>query len=440
MGVALTAVLFGAMLAQGPGGGARDAVDGSWFLRRQLSEPWCLAGVRVIDVRSGAVLEGAQIVITGDQITSISTDFPPDGARVVEAPGKYVIPGLFDLHAHVLSPSPFYPDALTPEEALARLLDAGVTTIRLLPLFTEDAVSWAGRVQKGELLGPLIVPTGGVMERDPERTSFGFGDPRTAASWVERDALAGARWVKIYNSMDAESLAAIVSTANKHGMKVCGHAEGVPPLEAVRAGQATVEHAISFPLSCLGAHASSAGPQDLGELTAWRWEQSDPERVDELLTVMREHGAAWVPTLVVSEAMLESGAHDGRELAGGDLSERMRAALARAAGYAVRQHRAEGLIGIGTDFPIDGVEPGKSVHRELELLVELGGATPLEALQMATLSSADILDVDALLGAVEPGRLASFVVLDGNPLADVSNLRRVSLVVHAGRVHEPGAR
>ncbi len=118
---------------------------------------------------------------------------------------------------------------------------------------------------------------------------------------------------------------------------------------------------------------------------------------------------------------------------------RLREALRKSARLAVQLHREGGLVGIGSDFPIDGVVPGASVHRELELFVELGGATPLEALQIATLSSARILGFDELLGAVEPQRVANLVVFERNPLEDISNVRSVQYVIHDGRLLEVGA-
>src|SRR5678815_1213804 len=88
-------------------------------------------------------------------------------------------------------------------------------------------------------------------------------------------------------------------------------------------------------------------------------------------------------------------------------------------------HRKGGLVGLGTDFPIDGVAIGESVHREMELLTTRGGATPLEALQVATLRSAAILDAETLLGTVEVGKLASLVVLSKNPLDDIASTRTI---------------
>ena len=92
---------------------------------------------------------------------------------------------------------------------------------------------------------------------------------------------------------------------------------------------------------------------------------------------------------------------------------------------------------MGTDFPIDGLRPGESVHRELELLVSLGGASPAEALRMATLDSARILGLDGLLGGATPGRIADFVLLRENPLEKISNLRTVVAVIHRGVLRRP---
>ena len=96
------------------------------------------------------------------------------------------------------------------------------------------------------------------------------------------------------------------------------------------------------------------------------------------------------------------------------------------------------MVGLGTDFPVDGVLPGDSVHREMELFVTEGGATPLEALQIATIGSAGILRHETLLGAVEPGKLAHLVALRANPLENIAHTRQIAFVVHDGRVHRVG--
>ena len=154
-----------------------------------------------------------------------------------------------------------------------------------------------------------------------------------------------------------------------------------------------------------------------------------------LLETFKTNETGWVPTFVVSERIAAAGAHDFRPLSGGD-AETLSQATRTAAKLAVQFHRIGGLVGIGTDFPVDGVEPGVSVHRELEIIVELGGATPLEALQMATQSSAAILGFEDILGSVESGKIANMVVLSANPLDSISNTRAITHVVHDGRLRK----
>ncbi len=413
-----------------------DWAKQSWFLRRQVDPPWMLRGASVIDIHSGDVTENVNIVIAGDRIQSIGTHQPSTGRKVVDASGLYAIPGLFDLHAHVMPKSPFFPTAPAPHEALRLLLDAGVTTIRALPFNSESALLWAAQVNNGTLPGPTMIVASSILEKERQRTMRGFGDPSTAAAWVRKEALLGVRWIKVYNRMDEDSLRTIIETARKYGMKVCGHANEVAPHRAAALGMATVEHVTSIAYSCLRDDAGDA-PGQVGLVqAAWYWKHVDTAKLHRLMKTFLENGTAWVPTLVVLEKMTASGGHDMISLDQNVIDE-FRKAMGESARLAVRLHRDGGLVGIGTDFPIDGVLPGESVHRELELLVELGGATPLEALQMGTISSARILGFEELLGVVDVGRLAHFVALSKNPLDNISHVRSIRYVIHDGRLYEP---
>jgi imidazolonepropionase-like amidohydrolase len=418
------------------GGGPPEWLGRSWQMRQEVEAPLVLENARLVDLVEGTVTEGVRIVIRAGWIESLGAQDAPAGAAVLDLKGRFVIPGLFDLHAHVIPLTPLFPCA-PPEEALATLLDHGVTTIRLLPFYTESAVDWAARVATGELTGPTIVPASGVYEQVPQRGDLGFGDADTAFQWVQRDALLGARWIKVYNSMSEEALTAIVEAARSFGIRVCGHAEGVPPERAIELGMDCLEHVISLPLSCADEPPGVEG-RDLASRTAERWARADDGRLDALLARMRTLEVAWVPTLVVSERIGLTGQHDGRPTAGAAIGAAYDAALRRAAHAVLAQHRAGGLVGLGTDFPVDGVTPGDSVHRELELLVTLGEATPLEALQIGTLGSARVLGLEAVLGTLESGKLAELVVLDENPLEDIRATSAIELVVHLGRVHRPG--
>lgn len=412
--------------------------NSSWMIRRQVAQPWALRGGTAIDVMTGEAMEAVNIVIAGDVIRSISADPVPDGVRVVDIAGRYVVPGLFDLHAHI---QPFdrgaAPDSARSMEVLRALLDHGVTMVRGLPLYSEFGIAVAAGVADGSLIGPTVVPAGGIIEMRPQRTSVGFGDPDTARRWVERDAMLGARWIKVYNAMDEPSLAAIVETAHRHGLRVCGHTEDVPPREASQIGMDCIEHMVSIPLSALEPGAVPPRSLGLPERIAWRWANADERRLAELMDLFVANGTAWVPTLVVTERMLQRGSHDQGPAMAAEYVSALQDGLGRSAQLAVSLHRKGGLVGLGTDFPIDGVRPGESVHRELALLVELGGASPLEALRIGTTGSARILGYERIVGKVEAGMVANLVILTDNPLIDIAATQSIALVVHEGREHRP---
>ncbi len=403
------------------------------MFRRQVGRPFALLEANVIDVATGEVMEGAHIVVRGDRIESVGYDDPPEDAELIDARDLWVIPGLLDLHAHVIPKSPLYPMALSAEETMVKLVQHGVTAIRCLPLTSEHAHEWRAKITLGRIVGPAMVISSPVFEREPQRTSFGFGDAQTASEWVRREALNGSRWIKVYNAMDPESLKAIVDTAHEFGMRVCGHTEEVPPFEASEIGMDCVEHMVSIPLSCMRDVEPPPG-MDLLARTAWRWENYDEAQGLRLMETFKKNRTAWVPTLVVTERIITIKGHDGSSQTDESVLTSLREALTKSARLAVHLHRIGGRVGLGTDFPIDGVLPGVSVHRELELLVEAGGATPLEALQIATRSSAEILGLQSLLGSIQKGSLAHLVLLDQNPLQNISNTQTITQVIHDGHL------
>ena len=136
-----------------------DWATRSWYVRRQFGQTWMLKNANVIDIHTDEIQHGVNIIIAADLIKSIGDDEPGPGMTVIDAAGGFVTPGLFDLHAHVMPTSRFFPNAAEPEEALRLLLEAGVTTIRAIPFYSESALLWAAQVNHDELLGPTIVPT-----------------------------------------------------------------------------------------------------------------------------------------------------------------------------------------------------------------------------------------------------------------------------------------
>src|SRR5262245_59651399 len=167
LGVLPGAVLLQDPQSRGPRGGVPPWFEESWRLRREVEAPWVLAGGNVVDVRSGEILEGVDVVVAADRILALGKDVAPEGAERLDVRGSFVIPGLFDLHAHVIQKTTIFPDAEGPEDALRDLLLAGVTTIRLLPFDSEAALGWAARVDTGELEGPTVVSASSIIEKSP---------------------------------------------------------------------------------------------------------------------------------------------------------------------------------------------------------------------------------------------------------------------------------
>ncbi|MCZ6445899.1 MAG: hypothetical protein O6758_06915, partial [Planctomycetota bacterium] len=150
-------------------------VRSSWLIRRHTEEPWALVGGNIIDVVTGEIHRNSTIVIAGDLIRAINTDPPPEGTRAVDITGAFVVPGFFDLHAHVTPKSPRFPGVKGAEATLKTLLESGVTTIRGLPLTSEAALGWAAQINAATLLGPTIVPASSIFEKHKQRTFYGFG-------------------------------------------------------------------------------------------------------------------------------------------------------------------------------------------------------------------------------------------------------------------------
>ncbi|GJM18235.1 MAG: amidohydrolase [Phycisphaeraceae bacterium] len=407
----------------------------SWMMRAQLEPPVLLAGGTVVDVRHGVLIPDTDVLIIGDTIREIGAVEAPPNANVIDVTGSYIIPGLIDLHAHA-QPIRGNGTANDPlaEQVMHALVSHGVTTIRLLPYSSEFGASAAGRAATDTRAWPGVVPASSIFEQTPQRTSLGFGDAGMARAWTDREAALGTRWIKVYNAMDEPSLGAIIEAAESHGMRVCGHAEGVPADRAAALGMHCVEHITSIPPALVPEDAVPPAFATLAARIAWGWAHADDADLDALMGTFREHGMAWVPTLVVTHQMAEHEPRPGLPAMTDAERASLRDAVRRAAELAVEHHRAGGLVGLGTDFPVGGLKPGASAQEEVRLLVELGGATPAEALAIATVESARVLGLDATLGTAEPGKLADLVILDRNPLEDASALQAVRMVIRLGRV------
>ncbi|MFB4317095.1 amidohydrolase family protein [Actinomadura sp. 21ATH] len=429
----------------------------------------------VIVVTGGTLIDGtgapprrdATVVLVGDRIawTGHRREMPaPAGARVVDARGRYVIPGLWDMHTHWTEL-----EKISPPLYLAN----GVTGIREMWGYAE-AREIRRRMDSGEVLGPRMVLAGNIIDGPvsllgPPAALVRTPDEARAA--VREDARNGADFVKIYSYLDRELLDAIAAEARAAGLPLAGHHVyrlGVG--EVTGAGMRSFEHLHGMPIPLSSREeefrrAIAATPLDpadpraffrtMRELERRAAATYSPAKARSVYGHWRRAGTWQSPTLTVNRVMTsppDTYAGDPRLKYIPEAlhpvwanAVRLNAPstpedVARQAAYFRFQVRLVGEmyeagVGVlgGTDCGNPYCFPGFGVHDELELLAE-AGLTPMQALQTMTRDAARYLGRGGTMGTVTPGKAADLVVLDADPLADIRNTRRVGEVVTRGRL------
>lgn len=434
-----------------------------------------IEGVHVVDLGAGRIVPDRSIGIRGDRIVQVGApgSVPAtDATTVIDGRGKYVLPGLWDMHVHVL-----YPGA--SEIAFPLLIANGVTGVRDMngPMPLGEIERLRRKIQRGERLGPRIIAPGPLID-GPGRPPDALGDevlpvhtPDEARAAVRRLHEEGADFIKVYNRLDTELLLALTDEADSLGLPVAGHVPHVTAAGvASDAGLRSLEH-----LQGLLEDASDAGdrlraalgtatsllldgrtpPPDLvAEIRSGRVavvDEYDPSRARRLFARLRDNGTWVTPTLVSNRGVLiapgdpdfsrdprlaylpsewtsswfgDTPDDEGREIG--------RQKFQRYLEVVTALHEVGVGLLAGTDLGVPHVFPGFSIHDELELLVE-AGLDELSALRAATIGPARFLGLEDS-GSIAPGYRADLVLLDANPLAEIGATRRISSVVLAGRL------
>lgn len=383
----------------------------------------------------------------------------PRGARVIDGSGKFLIPGLWDMHVH-----------LDPQgRNMAALVAKGITGIREMysgiPIATLR--EWGARpenpriVVPGFLDGPLLRISGVPPD------AFAVGTATEALFAADVLVARGADFLKVYNDLPRDAYFAIAQESKRLGIPFAGHVpEAISPLEASELGQRSQEHLINILLACstredeLRAEriATMNDPGISGQQRMLRLGFPDPQglfdtydqaKAAALFQAFVKNGTWHTPTLALLHSYLADKTRARRMTYMQDLSpEEFDSWLARIGllldryKKLVRDMHESGVEFLaGTDTgPSTPVVPGAGLHDELELLVE-SGFTPLEALQTATINPARYLGGQQETGAIEPGKVADLILLDANPLEDIRNTLKIAMVVLRGRViSEPAPR
>jgi len=425
-----------------------------------------LEHVNVIDSTGSCGRPDMSVLIEGDKIRSIS---PSDqnkhraGMVIVDARGKFLIAGLWDMHVHSLSKS-------QPDRFFPLFIANGVTGIRDMggdiPLL--QVAQLKKEVSTGSRLGPEIFAAGPILEGERPFWPFSISvkDPAEARQAVTKLVKEGADFLKVYNTLSRNSYLAIASQAKESRIPFEGHiSDGLTPSEASALGQRSIEHLWGIP------NYLSSESEELRRLAARADDEDDPNVARDLYYKINEtilttgdlnkasslyreftRNRTWqTPTLVVlrSYARIHDPAlrEDSRiaympltllsfwTSMGGQPDPRNDEIQFRLFQYDTAivkaMHAAHVPFLAGTDTPNPYTYPGFSLHDELELLVS-AGFSPMEALQTATLRAAQFLGVDQFLGSVERGKIANLVLLDANPLEDIRNTKKIRGVVLRG--------
>jgi hypothetical protein len=427
-----------------------------------------IVGATLIDGTGSPPRPLTTIVIHGDRIVRVgpaATTAPPPGARILLAKGKYVIPGLIDAHVHF------------PELSGELMVTHGVTAI----------IDWGSRplewilaqkegIAKGKIFGPRLFTSGEWVGESPTNHpgSDGYVDPEEARAKVRYLKSRGVDKIDVGYGLNREALLAVIDEARKAGLRTSGYP--VYTRAAIEAGIAAIKHTYVIAT----ANADPKRFAEMERLITVPRAQRDARLFllggdyDGLVRLMVEKKVAWVPSLIKDYKVM----HDRRDefevenyrlLANPELQylpvahllpqlqnqfsegiaevdagklgtvdrgsadwELYRESYKNLQGFMKKLVEAGGRVLVGT-APHSYVLPGLAVHQELQLFVD-AGLTPMQAIQSATLWSAEYIGADKDIGSIVEGKLADVVVLKRNPLENIRNTRSIDAVIQGGRV------
>jgi imidazolonepropionase-like amidohydrolase len=397
-----------------------------------------IVGGTLIDGTGAAPVSDAAVVIHDGRIVAAGPRSKvkiPKDAHVVDAHGKTVLPGLWDMHAHFeqVEWGPIY-------------LAAGVTTVRDCGNEFEFITAVRDAIAQGRGLGPRLLLAGivdgtGTYTIGVERVDT----PDQARMWTDRYHASGFQQMKIYSSVKLEELKVVADEAHRLGMTVTGHIpEGVTAYQAIEAGQDQINH-IHYIADIMKAPL----PENASRLDRFKAganiDLESPE-AQKALAFLKDHHTVVDPTMALMEfftattakppASFEPGVNKvAPELAEqltdvappNDRSEIGEKVFEKELAIVGALRRAGIPVVAGTDQTV----PGHSLHREIELYVQ-AGFTPMEAIQAATIVSARAMGLEKESGTVEKGKRGDLILVNGNPLENIHNIRNIEYVITNG--------
>jgi imidazolonepropionase-like amidohydrolase len=416
-----------------------------------------LTNVTVVDVRTSALRAEQTLVIESGRIVSVGASKSakiPAKARSVDGRGWFVIPGLWDMHVHLVF-GDWFPGGKAI--SLPLFVANGVTSVRDMGSELEVVQSWRSEIATGKLLGPRIYSSGPMLDGPKPRfpSSVAIATPEEGWHAVDDLKRRGADFIKLQSLIPRDAVLAIAEEARKDGMAFEGHVpDTVRASEMSEAGMKSFEHLIGI------FEGSSTAEDDFlkGNKTEGRFLATyDAARAARLAEMLAKNGTWQCPTLVwerggnfidVTDFTADPRAkyvpaewkektwkrftNEIQQGYGGDDLAIRRKFVNKELEVVQLLHEKGVPFLAGTDTPAGVyIFPGFSLHEELQRFVA-AGFTPLEALQTATLNPAEFFGVGDRLGTVEAGKFADLVLLRANPLEDIANTQKIAAVIVNG--------
>jgi imidazolonepropionase-like amidohydrolase len=400
-----------------------------------------IVGATLIDGTGAPALADSAVLIHDGSIVAAGLRTKvkvPKDAHVIDAKGKFLLPGLWDMHAHFeqVEWGPIY-------------LAAGVTTVRDCGNEFEFITAVRDAIAQGRGLGPRLLLAGIVDGTGPLGLGIARVDtPEQARSWVDRYHAAHFQQMKIYSSVKLDELKLIADEAHRLGMIVTGHVpEGLNAFQTIEAGQDQINH-IQYIADIMHAPLPD-GTNRLERRKALAEINLDSPEAAKAISFLKEHHTVVDPTMALFELFSATTARPPASFEPGieriapelaqpltdveppsERSELSSKVFSKEIAIIGALHRAGVPIVAGTDQAV----PGHSLHREIELYVQ-AGFTPIEAIQAATIVPARVMGLEKELGTVEKGKRADLILLTADPLADIHNTRQVEYVITNGAMY-----
>src|ERR671914_757618 len=409
-----------------------------------------LVGATLIDGTGDPPKPNAVIIINGNKIVVVTNEteyheqyfslINNETAKVnfLNLTGKYVIPGLFDMHAHVAGVRKNSYNQNFSENALEMLLDYGITTIRSPAGPTNESIALKHNVSKGNIEVPEIF-TAGVLLNGPQIpipfVEKQISTEEQAREEVRHQAEAGVDFVKLYVGLPPNLVKAAIDEAHSQGIRVIGHLYMTSWTDAANLGIDALAHGV--PVSPFLLPSGDRREQFLenggGPFDHFLWldlVDLNSTEIEEMINALVENDIPVDPTLSIYEAILKDDGDDDDDDGFSDPQNQLRWTKVLQLTKIMYDNGVQILS--GSDIPNFGLVPGASLHNELELLAE-AGIKPLEVIEIATNNGATALGIDDRVGTIQPGKQADMIILSASPIENISNTKEIEAVLVDGR-------